>query len=116
MVDDLPKYLALSDQVQHGLQLGFEDPGSDVRAVKAVLSRLHRKKDFLPEGVCSEGEENGGLAKGADNGQCILGLLDIPAWRPHDGCRQNDDLAGVVKIIVRGCVQQALIALRLEFS
>ena len=84
MVDHLPQQLPLGDQVHHGLQLCFEDPSSDVRAVKAVLSRLHRKKDLLPEGVGGEGEEEGGLAQGADNGQSILGLLDVPTWRPYD--------------------------------
>ena len=113
MVDHLSQQLLLNDQVHYGLELGMEDPGGDVRSVEAVLSRLHREEDLLPEGVGGEGEEEGGLAQGADDGQGILRLLDIPARRPHDGGREDDDLAGVVKIVVGGCVHEALIALGL---
>ena len=92
----------------------MEDPGGDVRSVEAVLSRLHREEDLLPEGVGGEGEEDGGLAQGADDGQRVLRLLHIPAWSPQDRGRQDDDLTSVVEIIVGGGVDQALVALRLR--
>ena len=113
MVDHLSQQLLLNDQVHYGLELGMEDPGGDVRSVEAVLSRFHREEDLLPEGVGGEGKEEGGLAQGADDGQGILRLLDIPARRPHDGGREDDDLASVVKIVVGGCVHEALVALGL---
>ena len=116
MIDDLADELLLADEIHHRLQFGMEDSSGDVGTVVAVLSRLHREKDLFPEGVGGEGEEDGGLAQGADDGQSVLGLLHIPAWSPQDRSRQDDDLTSVVEIVVGGGVDEALVAFRLRLG
>ena len=116
MIDDLADELLLADEIHHRFQFGVEDSSGDVGTVVAVLSRLHREKDLFPEGVGGEGEEDGGLAQGADDGQRVLRLLHIPARSPQDRGRQDDDLTSVVEIVVGGGVDEALVAFRLRLG